>query len=323
MCMSTRPAFEGTPVTIGCKGFRALGVHEKSSAVGGHSMMGDLSGSKRPRDGTHRDSDDAHSVKLTYQGSNSLVSPDGGETDHLSRRGSDSSKIVPRTHWEAMPLPSPHWASRNSPTDDDFLTGLKDFDDLPRVASKPGPHGVPTAHARGALPKCVISEPLTVDARVAAAFNDGAILFGAILQLISKGVSTLELFSGQPALALHTPSIVDALTAISKFESRHEKFAVIALNLGTTKFDELYFAQNSLSVPFLGIVAKNLPSAAYRALIPESEVLHFIRHMFVCTRIAPGQDFVFSCKVNLLWGVCLLRLVMCYENGVLVVGGEA
>jgi len=69
-------------------------------------------------------------------------------------------------------------------------------------------------------------------------------------------------------------------------------------------------------------VAKNSSNAGYRLLICESYLFAFLRNALFCLRFTPEEELVFSCKVLLETREELLRLVMTFSDGVLLIGGD-
>jgi len=190
------------------------------------------------------------------------------------------------------------------------------LDDYTLIADKPAW----SSHSL-TWPACVISNDIPVDTRVAQFFAKGAFLLWPVWQFISKGTASLEHMFGQRVAPIKSPSMDEALRGISKFEIAHPNFGVLALDISAPTEQSLFLAQNFKCIMFVGEVAKNMPNSTIRPLIPESALIHFLRHAFFCIRFANGQEVIFSCRVNLLVGEALLKLSMCFENGVLLVGG--
>ena len=176
-------------------------------------------------------------------------------------------------------------------------------------------------HSTLAWPGCVISKDIPVNPRVIEAFGNGEFLFSPLRQLFSKGTASVDQTLDQHFASIKTPSMDEALRLIAKFEATLANFGVLALDVTAKSAQDFYLAQNYKSVRFLGEVSKNMSNQTIRALIPESVAVHFLRHAFYCVHHASGQELIFSCRVNLLAGETLLKLSMCFENGVLLVAG--
>ena len=235
-------------------------------------------------------------------------------------------------------LPSP--LERPSPDDsrfwDEFIAAprlVSALDDvlnpsIPLVLPRPLPvlHGVSNVaslHAANLL-SCVITSAIPLDPRIAVCVSDTSLFFDAVLKIILEGQSTSST-AGSFCLSMglkKAPTLHDGLSAITRFEAAHENYAVLALNLSATRFEDFYFAQNFKSVPHIGEVARNLPNSKFRSLIGESSMIGFVRYVLFCVQFAPNEDVSFSCKVLLVTGEVLLRLIMTFSNGMLLVGGE-
>ena len=120
---------------------------------------------------------------------------------------------------------------------------------------------------------------------------------------------------------LKPPLLFEAMNILSSFEAKFNNFCGLALDLTAIGMNDFIVAQTLASVRYIGSVARNQPNSKYRRLVPDSHLFNLARHALYCTRFAPGQVVTFSCKVNLLSGEALLKLRMCFLNGVLVIGG--
>jgi len=119
---------------------------------------------------------------------------------------------------------------------------------------------------------------------------------------------------------LKPPLLFEAMNILSSFEAKFNNFCGLALDLTAIGMIDFILAQTHASLQYLGSVARNQSNGKYRRLVPDSHLINLARHALYCTRLAPGQVVMFSCKVNLLSGEALLKLMMCFLNGVLVIG---
>jgi len=171
-------------------------------------------------------------------------------------------------------------------------------------------------------PSCLLKDEIPLDPRITLTINDSFLLFGVVLRVIVEGQTASGINFGQSIGVKKSPMVVDGLEAITKFEAIHKDFGILALNLFVNRFEDLYLAQNFKSIQYLGVVARNFSNSRYRPLISESNLIGFLRNLLFCVRFVPGEEIVFSCKVLLVTGEALLRLVMTFSNGVLLIGGE-
>jgi len=189
------------------------------------------------------------------------------------------------------------------------------------------PHGASSmaSSSNSVAPKAPLSlakDDIPLDARTAPAINDSSLLFDIVLRVIVEGKMTPSVNFGQSIGMEKSPTLDDGLVAMAEFEDTHKDFGVVALNLFASRFEDLYLAQNFRSVQHLGVVAKNFSYSSYRPLLSESSLIGFLRNLLICVRFIPGEEVSFLCRILLVTGEALLRLVMTFSNGVLLVGGE-
>ena len=170
--------------------------------------------------------------------------------------------------------------------------------------------------AMGQWPPCVIAVEIIPDVQVQ---NCDSLLQSAFLQYVC-GRGDIQTSAFQALGPLNPPTLLDAIDALSSFETRFNNFCGLALDLTAIGKEDFIIAQNQASVRYIGPVARNQPNASYRHLVPDSHLINLARHALYCTRFAPGQVVTFSCKVILLPGEALLKLMMCFLNGVLIIG---
>jgi len=171
-------------------------------------------------------------------------------------------------------------------------------------------------------PMCRTKDEIPLDPRLAVAINDSSLLFGALLRIVVEGQAASGTGFGQSIGIKRPPAVEEGLEAITKFETTHKDFGILALNLFANGFEDLYLAQNIKSVQYLGVVAKNISNSRCRPLVCESNLIGFLRNVLFCVRFIPEEELVFSCKVLLVTGEALLRLVMTFYGGILLVGGD-
>jgi len=168
----------------------------------------------------------------------------------------------------------------------------------------------------GQYSPCIIAAEIIPDMQVQ---NCDSLLQSLFLQYARDGdIKTSAFHALGP---LKHPSLVDAMNTLSSFEAKFNNFCGLALDLTAIGRDDIILAQTQASVPYIGPVARNQTNASYRRLVPDSHRVNLARHVLYCTRFAPGQVVTFSCKVILVPGEALLKLMMCFLNGVLVIGG--
>jgi len=165
-------------------------------------------------------------------------------------------------------------------------------------------------------PSCVIAAEIIPDVQVQ---NCDSLLQSAFLQFVCGGNIQTSLFETMGPLKPST--LFDAINALSSFEAQFNNFCGLVLDLTAIGKEDFILAQTPASVRYIGPIARNQPYARYRGLVPDSHLINLARHALYCTRYAPGQIVTFSCKVILLPGEALLKLMMCFLNGVLVIGG--
>ena len=119
---------------------------------------------------------------------------------------------------------------------------------------------------------------------------------------------------------LNQPTVIDASIALATFETAHPGFGALALNIRASSLDELFMAQTSSTVPYLGRIARSHAGIA-RPLIPAgTEPLWIKRALHV---VREGRERQFSDVIVLINGsqLCLLMTMMPFEL-VLVVGSQ-
>ena len=150
------------------------------------------------------------------------------------------------------------------------------------------------------------------------AINDSSLPFGVVIRVLVEGQIASGINFGHSIGIKKSPVIIDDLEAITRFEETHRDFGIVALNLMASRFKDLYLGKNFKSIQYIGVVAKNFANSRYRPLISESNLIGFLRNVLFCARFVPGEEIVFSCKVLPVTGEALLRLVMTFSNGVLL-----
>ena len=193
----------------------------------------------------------------------------------------------------------------------EFFKGI-DFND---GTSSPIAHG-------NSLPKCFLAHPLEMDPHVAETVRAENVLLQAIIfHMEGLGLNRPSVTRSQWPNA---PTMEDAQLALTRFEYRHAHFGVLCINLFPKSLNDLYLAQNELSIPWIGSVAKS-HGGCFTNLINRSELKLILRHGIYLANFAPEKELVFSAEVFLLpdrHEQCL-RLHMSIENnGILVIGGE-
>jgi len=273
------PAFQDTSVTIGHKGFRVLGFHERG-----------------------------------------YIAETESHSDNETLPPSASSSVV--SDFQSPALWQHHLKGL---VNADAFTGTisPQFQSMLMPANSSPPIGLslpPSSHNMfilGQWPPNIITEEIVPDVQVQ---NCDSLLQIAFLQFVcGKNIQTSLFETMGP---LKPPTLFDAVNALSSFETQFNNFCGLALDLTAIGKDEFILAQTQASVRYIGPVARSQPNASYRRLVPDSHLINLARHALYCTRFAPGQVVTFSCKVILLPGEALLKLMMCFLNGVLVIGGH-
>ena len=273
------PAFQGTNITIGGKGFRALGYHERGYIAETQS------------------SSDNQTLPPSASSSvvNGCPSPALWQP-HLEVLGNAADPFITQTISPQFPTLMTHYIL--SPI------GLS----LPPSSSN--------MFTFGQWPSCVITEEIIPDTQVQ---NCDSLLQSLFLQFVCGG-GDIQMIGFHAMGPLKSPTLFDAISALSSLEAKFNNFCGLALDLTAIGRDDFVMAQNQASVGYIGPVARNQPNASYRRLVPDSHLINLARHALYCTRFAPSQVVTFSCKVNLLPGEALLKLMICFLNGVVVIG---
>ena len=283
-----RPAFANTALTIGCKGFRSQGHHEKAANA----------------------SDDLVRME-SFESVTSKASMPAGPLP--------PSPPIHAVKKFQQQQPSHEASDKNFLSLDEYAI----FDDVfaeastaTAVATTPPPPPLP--------PRCVTLTEGPIDTRVARLFEQNTTLLSAALSIVVHG-RLPALAIGAPVAVNVSPTLIDAMSSIQAFQARRARCAIVALNFKATTVDDFVLGQNADAVAYLGPIAKSTSvQAKFRPLVPEEHFLHFFKHAMYCVR-SPGHEVVLSCRVLCTTGLLLLRLLMTFDaanGGVLLVAGE-
>jgi len=292
------PAFKGTASSIGIKGFRSYGYHEKL-----RYKLNDASnaGAAPPPPQQQQQ------PQQRRQARGQAAQP---PAKRLELAEAPAQREVSYAQPPQPPAPPPGYSAQYSPP----------------WAMWPPPYYL-QQHVHGLLQTPALapaSSPFPADLFPADA--DAHALASDEQWLVSIVFPAMVRMAYAPSGAPPEPGVNEAWAALSRFEERHAGHAIVAVNPMAKAVETLLLAQNAASVDVLGEVAQNV-HGAFRPLIPHTDFVSFAKHMLYCLRTARDRDVELACRVRVVTpnhgdGV-LLRLVMAYDStaGVLLISG--
>jgi hypothetical protein len=338
------PAFESTAHTIGTKGFRAAGYHEKLMAPAAYVATEPLSRTSSPKRARRAASKSKNYEDLAsaadddeYQEARDLDDDDEYRPVKLPL-----AAAVAASAGRLPPLPEPRVSVEVPPfatetpvtplgspmaRGDSMFTFVANLgaDRYPKCAlllSLPGAYSIdPRLTVLDQRRDCVQAMSTLM---FAFASLERANLFGGHTPLPHLRPARVE--AGHRAIAQFEKSMA---SSTSKGGAAPSAYFVVAIDVHSTNMQSAIVAQNSASLQFLGkVVADPSLSAAdimLRQLIPAKDVVHFGKHLFACINLfGRGEPLKLMCQVILAGNrtvVCELTM-MAMDDAIVCVGGE-
>ena len=295
------PAFKGTTSSIGIKGFRSYGYHEKLRYKLSEVSNG---GGGAPQQQQQQ--------QQQRQARAQLAQPAAKRQELVEAAAQHDLNYVQQQQRQQQQPPPPGYSAQFSP---------------PWSLWPPPYYMQQSVHGLLQPPTLAPASPFAADLLPADA--DASALVSDEQWLVYIIFPTMVRMAFAQSSAPPEPGVNEAWAALTRFEERHAGHAIVAVNPMASAVETLLLAQNAASIDVLGEVAQNV-NGAFRRLIPHTDFVNFAKHMLYCLRTARDCDVEFACRVRVATpgspnqgdGV-LLRLVMAYDStvGVLLVSG--
>ena len=308
------PAFEGTSLSIGTKGFRSHGWNEKREAeqaeAAAHAAVAAASGA-----GGQRALHSQRPSKLTKTTSSSSSSVAAAAAAAAVVATTTSPGLVPMQQQPAGSYAP--WLTQGSAAAYAFPPWLS-LPPAPQLAFTPVT-SLAAAPYNNNNPASGSPSPPLANGPLPSVFSDSAALEVSDDALIVHAVLPSLLCICFPDEAPLPPTTESALNCLAAFEARHPGIPAVAVNLAAPSINDVIIAQNAVSVRHVGIVSR-LMSGTYRHLVPQTHVVALAKQVIVSTSVEGRESTLPLCAVRLVDGESLVNLIVAVDGAVVVIG---